>query len=411
MPVDVEFDGSELLDQTQDAIIICDLEERIVFWNKGAERLYGWTASETNGQNVYALLAHKRMTEVKELDGTFVGDMRHSTKDQREIVVESRRKFIRDEAGNAKAVLIVNTDVTEKRWLELQFLRAQRMETIDRLVGGIAHDLNNVLSPVLFASSVLEQRCVDADTKQLLKTLRVNAEHAGRLISHLLAFAKGIDEERTSLDLGCLIKETVEVFSSVFTESIKIKTVIPTGLWTVRCNATQLHQVLMNLCLNARDAMVNGGTLTVEAENVAVDDAATKLSGAKPGNYVQITVSDNGVGIPAEIIDKIFEPFFTTKGEHMGTGLGLCTVLRIVKAHHGLINVSSEPGHGARFTVFLPAEERAGTGKAGVESMELPAVLSYRRKIALCAEHPKESGPLRAKRQSAGGRPSSPLKG
>jgi len=410
-PVDTQFDRS-LLDQTQDAIIICDLEERIAFWNKGAERLYGWQASEAIGQNVYALLAHKRLTESEEPDGTFVGDMRHSTKDQTEIIVESRRKFIRDETGRPKSVLIVNTDVTEKRWLEIQFLRAQRMETIDRLVGGIAHDLNNVLSPVLFASSVLEQKCVDPDTKQLLKTLRVNAEHAGRLITHLLSFAKGIDEERTSLDLGCLIKETVEVFSSVFTESIKIKTVIPTELWTVRCNATQLHQVLMNLCLNARDAMVNGGTLTVQAENAALDEiAASKLPGAKPGNYVQITVSDNGVGIPAEIINRIFDAFFTTKGEHMGTGLGLCTVLRIVKAHQGLINVSSEPGNGARFTVFLPAEEPAVSGEADVESLELPAVLSYRRKLAFYAEHRKGPIPLRAKRQSAGGQAGPPLKG
>src|SRR6266516_4477379 len=400
-PVDTQFDRS-LLDQTQDAIIICDLEERIAFWNKGAERLYGWQASEAIGQNVYALLAHKRLTESEEPDGTFVGDMRHSTKDQTEIIVESRRKFIRDEAGRPKSVLIVNTDVTEKRWLEIQFLRAQRMETIDRLVGGIAHDLNNVLSPVLFASSVLEQKCVGAEAKRWLETLRVNAEHAGRLITQLLSFAKGIDEERTSLDLGYLIEQTTQILRSVFAKSIEFKTAIPKKLGTVLGNATRLHQVLMNLCMNACDAMPNGGVLTIEAENVVLDDAGARISpDAKPGRHILLRVSDNGIGIPAENLNKIFAPIFTTKEERQGTGLGLPTVSRIVKAHQGFITVTSKPGHGATFEIFLPVEGSLRAADSNVS--EIAVTRSQRTNVAIYKEERKGTVTLRAKGQSAGG--------
>jgi len=397
-------DQTALLHQTQDALIVCNLEERIVFWNKGSERLYGWLASEALGQNVYALLAQKRLTGSEEVEGTIVGEMRQATKDRKEVIVESRRKLMHDDDGHPKAVLIVNTDVTEKKELETQFLRAQRMASIDRLLGGIAHDLNNVLSPVLFASSILEQKCVGAEAKRWLETLRVNAEHAGRLITQLLSFAKGIDEERTSLDLGYLIEQTSQVLRSVFAKSIECKTAIPMELWTVLGNATRLHQVLMNLCLNACDAMPNGGVLTIEAENMVLDEAGARISpDAKPGRHIRLRVSDNGIGIPAENLDKIFEPFFTTKEERKGTGLGLPTVSRIVKAHQGFITVTSEPGHGATFEIFLPAEGSLQPADLNVRPVEITVKPSQKPNVAFYKEERKRTVPLRAKGQSAGG--------
>jgi hypothetical protein len=413
LPVDTKLvDQIALLDQTQDAIIVCNLEERIVFWNKGAERLYGWRSSEALGQNMYALLAQKRFTDSKEAEGTIVGEMRQFTKDGKGVIVESRRKLMYDDAGQAKAVLIVNTDVTEKRKLESQLFRAQRMESIERLLGGIAHDLNNVLSPMLFASSILERKCEDAEAKRLLETLRVNAEHAGRLITQLLSFAKGIDDERTSLSVGCLIEQTSQIVQSVFAKSIKLKTAIPADLWSVAGNATQLHQVLMNLCMNACDAMPNGGVLTIEAENIVLDEAGARMSsGAKPGRHIRIQVSDSGIGIPAEIVDKIFEPFFTTKEGRKGTGLGLPTVLRIVRTHQGFITVSSEPGHGAKFRIFLPAEESLQPADSTVRPVEIALTSSQRTNGASYAEYRKGTAPLQAKRQSAGGSAGAPLKG
>ncbi len=396
------LDQTALLDQTQDALIVCNLEEQIVFWNEGSERLYGWLASEALGQNVYALLDQKPLAGSEKVKGTIVGEMRQVTKDRKEIIVESRRKLMHDDAGHPKAVLIVNTDVTEKKELETQFLRAQRMASIDRLLGGIAHDLNNVLSPMLFASSILERKCVDAEAKRLLETLRVNAEHAGRLITMLLSFAKGIDEERTSLDLGCLIEQTTQILRSVFAKSIEFKTAIPKKLGTVLGNATRLHQVLMNLCMNACDAMPNGGVLTIEAENVVLDDAGARISpDAKPGRHILLRVSDNGIGIPAENLDKIFEPFFTTKEERQGTGLGLPTVSRIVKAHQGFITVTSKPGHGATFEIFLPVEGSLRAADSNVS--EIAVTRSQRTNVAIYKEERKGTVTLRAKGQSAGG--------
>jgi signal transduction histidine kinase len=220
---------------------------------------------------------------------------------------------------------------------------------------GVAHDLNNVLSLMLVAFHQFQRKELDPDSQRWMKVLSINAEHAGQLITQLLLFGKGIDEERVSIKPKRLIKETVGMLKTVFPKSIEIKTSIASKLWSIVGRATQLRQVLMNLCLNAIDAMPGGGTLTIEATNVELMQGYTSaLFEVNPGKYVLIKFTDSGIGIPGEIIDKVFEPFFTTK-EEKGLGLGLAAVLRIVKSDGGFIRVLSEPGLGTEFCVYLPS--------------------------------------------------------
>jgi len=366
-----------MLDQTHDAIIVRNREDHIQFWNRGAERLYGWSANEAIGKNMYELLS---LTSIYEDPGIFAEngecavEMRQVTKDSRQVIVASRSRVLCDETGHPTSVLIVNTDVTESKLLESQFLRAQRMETIGRLASGIAHDLNKVLSPMLLATRILRAKKMEREDRQWLDTLKINAEHAGGLITQLMSLARGIEGERTPIQLRHLIHETVGVLKRVFPESISIKTRIATDLWTIVGNATHVYQVLVNLCVNARDAMPRGGALTIEAHNTVFGGAPSSgYDGEKGSRHVLIKVSDTGVGIPAEIIDKVFEPFFSTKHAKNGTGLGLSTVLRIVTSHKGVITVSSKPGQGTEFKMFFPVEDPANASNAEATSEQLPA--------------------------------------
>jgi PAS domain S-box-containing protein len=354
---------SVLPDQTRDAILVRDVEDNILFWNRGAERLYGWTPGEAVGRNMYELLRQKHLPGSEDVGnalaarGEWTGEIRQVTKTGREITVESRWKLIRDKDGEPNYVLIVNTDVTEKKALESQLLRAQRMLSIEKLAGSVVHDLNNVLSPMLMAVHDFQRKYSDHETQRLLEAWRINAEHAGLLVTQLLTFARGIKGERTSIQLDYIVRQTVEILSYAFPESISVSIMIAPDLWTIIGSPTHLYQVVMNLCVNARDAMPDGGTLKIEAENVVVDEVHSSTHpDAKPGKYVVIKVSDTGTGIPPEIREKIFEPFFTTKHEN-GTGLGLATVLMIVKNHKGFVEVSSQLDQGTQFRIHLPAEE------------------------------------------------------
>jgi two-component system, cell cycle sensor histidine kinase and response regulator CckA len=360
-PVDEQLRLHALMvDYTRDAILTRDLEDRIVSWNKAAERLYGWTAAEAIGQNIYNLLCQKNLRSFDDLEfasgesGEWAGEMLQTTKDRRDIIVASRWKVIFDRGGSPTSVLMVNTDVTEKKMIERQFLRSQRLETVGTLASAIVHDLNNVLPPMLIAAQLLRRKHIDHESQQLLDTLSISAEQAAQLLQRLLSFAKGISGDKIAIRPGLLIRETLALIAPTFQPSTAIKTEISDNLWTFVGTETEVRQVLMNLCVNSRDAMISGGVLTIEAGNVVVEQIATAGSWkAKPGKYVLITVSDTGTGIPAALMHKIFEPFFTTKRE--GMGLGLATVMRIVKENNGFINVFSECGKGTQVGVYLPA--------------------------------------------------------
>jgi PAS domain S-box-containing protein len=352
-----------LLDKAQDAILVRDLEGRILFWNKGAEHVYGWTRQEALGRNIAELLyAHpKKFEEVNRLTitkGEWSGEFVHMTKDRRELIIEARWTLIRDREEHPKSVLAIYTDITEKKQMEAQFLRSQRMESIGTLAGGIAHDLNNILAPIMMSIDLLKAESDNPQTKRILETIALSAQRGADIVRQILSFARGLEGQRLEIQAKHLLKDLEHIIQDTFPKNIRSHFSVANDTWPIFGDSTQVQQILLNLCVNARDAMPNGGNLTVTAENCTLDDhyAAMNLE-AKAGRYVRIDVIDSGIGMPKEVLDKIFEPFFTTKDLNKGTGLGLSTVMAIVEGHDGIIEVHSEPGQGTTFHVYLPAME------------------------------------------------------
>jgi len=353
-----------LLDITTDAICVRDLENQILFWNKGAENLYGWQAQEALGKNVSELLFNEPCPEFEAAwlnvisKGKWQGELTKLTKTGKEVLVASRWSLVCDSQGRPQSILTVDTDITEKKRLESQLFRAQRMESIGTLASGIAHDLNNILTPILAGAQLLPLKFPDADerTQHLLEILEINAKRGADLVKQVLSFARGVEGQRINLQPRHLIVEVAKILKETLPKSIEVRLDLSPELWMVSGDSTQLHQVLMNLCVNARDAMPNGGTLTITAENLLIDENYARMNlDAKVGPYIVTSVCDTGIGIPEEILDRIFEPFFTTKAVGQGTGLGLSTVLGIVKSHGGFVSVQSQVGNGTCFKVYLPA--------------------------------------------------------
>jgi len=352
-----------LIDIAPDAFIVTDLESKILFWSKGAEHTYGWTSQEALGKCATDLLFLKenRPKNAEVLNavlahGTWSGELHHVTKDNRNLIIESQRTLIGNSEGKPTSLLVINTDVTEKRKIEAQFMRAQRMESIGVLAGGIAHDLNNILSPILMSINLLQVTAGDLE-KEILNSLEASAKRGASIVKQVLSFARGIEGEHSEIHLLHLLKEMEQIIKDTFPKNIDLHFPRPQELWTIMGDPTQLHQVLLNLCVNARDAMSNGGRLTIATENRFVDEQFVALHPqAKVGPHVLLSVTDTGMGIPPEVLDKIFEPFFTTKDSGKGTGLGLSTTMGIVKSHGGFITVYSDPGKGTTFRVYLPAE-------------------------------------------------------
>ncbi|QLE49306.1 response regulator [Nostoc sp. C057] len=358
------------LDITTDAIIVQDLVNKIQFWNKGAEHLYGWMAEEALSKNANQFLYQKQsFGQLKNIQKTLVehgswqGELYQVTKQGQEIIVASRWTLVNDNEGQAKSVLIVNSDITEKKQLEAQFLRAQRMESLGTLASGIAHDLNNALTPMLMTVQLLEAQLPDEKSQQWLTIMETNVKRTADLVKQVLWFSRGSVGNFQTLQVRYLISEIENIIKQTFSRAIEIRIdVSEQNLWNIFGDATQLHQVLMNLCINAHDAMPNGGILKISAKNFWVDSHYAKMNiDAKVGSYVMISISDTGIGIKREIVDRIFEPFFTTKEVGKGTGLGLSTVLGIIKSHFGFVNVVTEVGKGTEFQVCLPVTQTMET--------------------------------------------------
>ncbi len=351
-----------LLDQTQDAILVADLDLRITYWNQSAQRFYSGSVGAAPMPTVDRLLFTGQVEQAREaleftlLNGKWSGELQRAIVPGRLEVLESRWTLVRNAAGEPQSILILNTDISERKRLETQFFRAQRMEGLGRLASGVAHDLNNILAPCLMAVELLRPLARDTADQEIFSLLEASARRGADIVRQLLTFGRGIEGERVELQPRTLLKEMADVIRETFPKSITLEQRFPENLWTLHADATQVHQVLMNLCVNARDAMPRGGRLTLAAENAVLDvDYALLNPEAKPGPYVVLEVSDSGTGIAPEVIDKIFDPFFTTKDPGKGTGLGLATVLGIVKGRGGFMEVQSRLGQGTRFRAFLPA--------------------------------------------------------
>ena len=367
-----------LLNQTRDGIVVFDLDGTVQFWNSGAENLYGWKCEEAQGRRIDELLrieaadfADACRSALKQ--GQWFGRLRKTTRGNAVLTIDGRFTLMRDEQGDPKAILSIATDITERLQMEAKFLRTQRLESIGTLAGGIAHDLNNLLSPIIMGVGVLKLTERDADDARIIQYIEQSANRGAQLVKQVLSFARGVEGARVSVHAGYVIREVEEIARSTFPKNITFRTELAKNLRLVRADPTQLNQVLLNLCVNARDAMPAGGHLTISARNLDLDAAAAAhLHDAAPGPYILIEVADTGTGMAPALIDKIFEPFFTTKAAGKGTGLGLSTVLGIVRSHGGTVSVYSEIGKGSVFRIYLPEISGVEAADAAAPVAALP---------------------------------------
>lgn len=353
---------AELLDISSDAIISAGLDGTVLYHNRSAERLYKWRSEYLSGKklNELTIVDGSQLEQIFDIirtAGEWEGELIHVLDDGTTVTVESRWTLVVNENGEPESIFIVETDISERKEIQKQLFHAQRLESLGTLAGGIAHDLNNTLQPILMSIQLLRNLIAKDDKKHQdwIDILENSAQRGASLVRQILVFARSTQGEYDTLEISAFLKEIVKVIRQTFPISIDITLDLPEGKFTVRGDITRLHQVIMNICVNASQAMPDGGKLfisvTKEYVSTRIPVAIVK---AKAGNYIVISISDTGKGIRKEDIDRIFDPFFTTKAPGEGTGLGLSTAYTIVKEHGGFINISSEPGRGSKFKVYLP---------------------------------------------------------
>ena len=372
---------SGALEAAANAIVITDSKGVIEWVNAAFTTFTGYSVAEAIGKTPSLLKSGKHDEKFyQDLWNTITagkvwhGELINRRKDGTFYTEEMTITPMKDSQGGVTHFIAVKQDITARKLLEAQFLRAQRMESVGTLAGGIAHDLNNVLGPILMVAEVLKHKVTDVEDRKLLHLLEASAQHGADLVKQVLAFARGVEGKRILLNPVHILNEIQDMIRDTFPKNIDSSYDPRRGVWTVTGDPTQLHQVFTNLCVNARDAMPNGGALKVTIENVVLDQMYADMNlEAKPGDYVMVTVADTGSGIPANIRDRIFEPFFTTKEIGKGTGLGLSTTVGILRSHGAFIRVYSEMGKGTTFKVYLPANAASeGADDVAVGETPLP---------------------------------------
>jgi len=368
-------DQAALIDKARDAILVTDLDGNLTYANPGACELYGVSldALRQAERQDFTFLTSTEAWPIARAQvlnsGDWHGELHQHTCAGTSLILQSRWTLIRDDRGRPHAILMINTDITEKKQIEAQLLRTQRMQTIGSLAGGMAHDLNNALAPVLMGVQLLQRRTPDTDTLRMLQIMENNTQRGADLVRQVLLFARGHQADLQTGPLDGLIHELERLLRETLPPGIALRTLVPDDLWNIRFQPTQLHQVLLNLCVNGRDAMPEGGTLSIAADNVNLSEAeAASIPNARPGNFVMILVADSGCGIPAELQPRVFEPFFTTKAPEQGTGLGLSVVASVLKNHEGFLHLESGPDSGTSIEIYLP--------EAATETQNLPPSVS-----------------------------------
>jgi PAS domain S-box-containing protein len=351
------------LEKPAEVFFIQTLDGFVTHWGVEAEKFYGFKAAEILGKKIpsqitlppelataalQAVLAH----------GEWSGQARILSADAQHIDIQMRWVILNPLDGQPSSVLVLAEDAAELLQLSEDRLRAHRHECVGMLSGGIAHDLNNVLQPISMFLDLLRYRLPDAESVEMLDAVEANLRRSTDLVRQILAFSSGARTEQHALNIPELISEVSTFIRSTFPKTIQFQVTVPENIHPVMGNATQLEQVLLNLCVNARDAMPDGGRIKIEVSNFYADESfARRQTHAQPQSYVRITVSDTGHGIPRPLRKKIFEPFFTTKGPNKGTGLGLATAVGIIRNHGGFLTLETEEGCGSSFHAFLPASK------------------------------------------------------
>lgn len=356
-----------IIDHAPFAIVITDLQHRMTYANEGAARLQGLTREQMLGRTAEQALSPIAMAkivagrEITLATGRWQGEVPITTPDGHTRVVEYHMSLICDDRDRVIARLVIGVDVTEKRQIEEQLLRSQRMEHLGLLVAGIAHDLNNILSPSLLVAPFMRPLVTKPSEHAFLDSVERSAERGAALVKQIMLFAQGRGEGHIPLKPGNLARELISLIRETFPRSLNFEEEIGPDLWPVNANPTQLHQVLLNLLVNARDAMGGHGLLTLRLVNRQLDSAAAgRIVGARSGAFVCFEIGDTGPGIAPDVLPRIWEPFFTTKEPGKGTGLGLSTVRGIVSSHLGFCEVQTTPGEGTVFRVYLPATGTPG---------------------------------------------------
>lgn len=381
------LEGLELLQATVQAApvgwVVTDAAGTIQSVNPAFTQLTGYTAEEVVGLNPRVLKSGRHPAEfyagmwrTLTAGAVWSGELINRRKDGKEYREHMTIAPVRNAEGAIAHFVAVKQDITERRQLEQQLARAQRLESIGLLASGIAHDLNNIFSPILLSLEMLKMKYPTSDGRRMVELVESAGLRGAGIVRQVLTFARGLEGERTEVNPRYLVKEAAQIFSETLPRHIQIETDVAADVPNVRGDATQLHQVLLNLAINARDAMPNGGRLLLGAKAVETDGAhAATNRELKPGRWVVLTVRDTGCGMTPEVMEHIFEPFFTTKPLGQGTGLGLSTVYGIVKSHGGVAEVSSEVGRGTEFRIWLPAlgrpdaETAAGPDSKGAASL------------------------------------------
>lgn len=365
---------AEFFTKSTEALLIQDPSGSITFWSQGAERLYGVASKDAIGRHMLDLPAFDKTQAAAArkavlANGEWSGAMRNFTASGNEIAVESRWVLLRDREGRSQSIVVINDDAADAKVMEEDRLRAQRQECIGTLAGGIAHDLNNILQPISIALDLFRSRLSDDESQEMLQLVDSNVRRATELVRQILTFTSGVRGDRKSMAVAPLFGEVANFIRQTFPKSIQLQLAIDEQAGAILGDSTQIEQVLLNLCVNARDAMSDGGCLRLEASNFEVEEGFSNAQQhAKPGRYVRLTVSDTGSGIPRQLRKKIFEPFFTTKGPEKGTGLGLAAALGIIRSHNGFLTLETEEGCGSSFHAFIPAARAVGPTPPPVSS-------------------------------------------
>jgi len=353
-----------VMEANPDPVIVYDIEGNIVYLNPAFTHVFGWSYEERIGKKIDVFVPEKNWSETemmieKVLSGeSFSGiESCRYTKEGKIIPVGISGAVYRDQEGNPVGNVVNLRDITEEKKLQDQLSQAQKMEAIGTLAGGIAHDFNNLLTTIIGnAQLALNDISKDDSLRKQIEEIKKAGERSASLTRQLLAFSRKQVIKPVVLDLNEVINETAKMLKRMIGEDIEFQTVLKPELWKVHMDSGQIDQIIINIAVNARDAMPQGGKLTIETTNVDLDKAYFRDHGAegKPGSYVMLAISDTGSGMDKETREHIFEPFFTTKEIGKGTGLGLSTVYGIAKQNNGFIWVYSEPGQGTTFKIYLP---------------------------------------------------------
>jgi two-component system, cell cycle sensor histidine kinase and response regulator CckA len=359
---------AQSLTSTRDCFVLADLESRILFVNPSFMETCGYSDEELIGTNLWGLLSPNNPPElIKQIlpvtiAGGWNGELVNRRKDGSEFPVELWTSPVSDESDIPVAIIAVTRDITERKLaekarntLESQLRQAQKLESIGTLAGGIAHDFNNILAIVSgYASLIARGRIGQEGLSGSIDGINRAARRGAELVRQLLTFASRTESDQQSIDINDTVEELLSMIQATFPGSITISAHLDDTLPRINGDPSQIYQALLNLCVNARDAMPQGGTLTVTTDTLDGAIIKRRFADARPETYVHVAVSDTGVGMDKEVLDRVFEPFFTTKARDKGTGLGLAVVFGVARSHQAFVDVESVPQKGSTFNLFFP---------------------------------------------------------